>query len=68
MNYAMNFSAINLLMHSNAGQTVLTSVRASPEPLTHNEAMTLRELLGHISSTAGMRWRWTHPSMSSMRP
>ena len=54
MNYAVNFSTINLLMNSNVGQAVLTSVRASPEPLTHNEAMTLRELLGHISSTAGI--------------
>ena len=54
MNYAVNYSAINLLMNSNVGQAVLTSVRASLEPLTHNEAMTLRELLGHISSTAGI--------------
>ena len=54
MNYAVNFSTINLLMNSNAGQAVLTDVRAGPEPLTHNEAMTLRELLGHIRSTAGI--------------
>lgn len=54
MNYEVNYSTINLLMNSNVGQAVLTSVRASPEPLTRNEAMTLRELLGHISSTAGI--------------
>ena len=54
MNCAVNLSAMNLLMNSNAGQAVLASVKASPEPLAHNEAMTLRELLGHISSTAGI--------------
>ena len=38
MNYAVNYSTINLLMNSNVGQAVLTSVRVSPEPLTHNDA------------------------------
>ena len=54
MNYAVNNSTINLLMNRNVGQAVLTSVRASPEPLTRTESMTLRELLGHIRSTAGV--------------
>ena len=55
MNYAVNYSAINLLMNSNVGQAVLTGARVSPEPLTRTESMTLRELLGHIRSTAGVQ-------------
>ena len=54
MNYAVNFSAMNLLMNSNAEQGVLTSVKSGREPLAYNKAITLRELLGHIRSTAGI--------------
>ena len=54
MNCAVNFSAMNLLMNSNAEQAVLTGVKSGREPLAYNEAITLRELLGHIRSTAGI--------------
>lgn len=54
MNYAVNFTALNLLMNSNDEQAVLTSVKSGREPLERNETITLRELLGHISSTAGI--------------
>ena len=47
MNCAVNFSAMNLLMNSNAEQAVLTGVKSGCEPLAYNEAITLRELLGH---------------------
>ena len=54
MDCAVNLSAMNLLMNSNAEQAVLTSVKSGREPLERNETITLRELLGHISSTAGI--------------
>lgn len=55
MNYAVNFTALNLLMNSNDEQAVLTSVKSGREPLERNETITLRELLGHTSCRAGKR-------------
>ena len=45
MNYAVNFTALNLLMNSNAEQAVLTSVKSGREPLERNETRAVQHRL-----------------------